>query len=108
MRHFIIIIRFLCIYPKKTNDLCRISSGYFSARVYFYCVSVIFFSVYVVLLKTLFFTPTWDFQTSVPSLFYSLTHSGIAWWPFIKQTIFISNLFLIYLIVVVYKRILQL
>ena len=70
--------------------------------------SVICFSVYMVLRKTLFFTPTWDFQTSVPSLFYSLTHSGIAWWPFIKQTIFISNLFLIYLIVVVYKCILQL
>lgn len=66
--------------------------------------SVLFFVVYYILRKTLFFTPTWDFQTSPSSLIALIFDSEIEAVSFIKQTIFISNIFWIYVFVVAYKR----
>ena len=67
--------------------------------------SILYFSAYMILRKTFFYTPRWDFQTSVPSLFSSLFNSGIEWMSFIKQSILLSNLFWIYLFTLIYKKI---
>lgn len=64
--------------------------------------AVVFFGAYFVLRKTVFYTPHWDFQTS-PATFFS-TDTGIDLPSFIKQSVFISNLLFIYLLVIMHKK----
>lgn len=78
----------------------------FRKKYYFWILlsSVLFFGIYFILRKTIFFTPRWNFQTSPASFLDALSDSGIDPASFIKQSIFISNLFWIYLCVLIYKK----
>ena len=67
--------------------------------------SALCFIIYYVLRKTLFYTPHFESQTSPAVFVRSLFSPSIDWFPFFKQTLFISNLFFIYIFVIVYKKI---
>lgn len=69
--------------------------------------SVLLFVTYFILRKTYFFTPHFEYQTSMNTFVGSLFNSGIEWIPFIKQSFFTSNLLILYLFIILYKRILN-
>lgn len=69
-------------------------------------ISVLLFSVFIVLRKTLFHTPHFEYQMSVHSILYALMYlSAIDWASFIKQSILLSNLLFLYFFVVIYKQV---
>jgi hypothetical protein len=66
--------------------------------------TILFFAIYYILRKTIFYTPRWNFQTSPVSFLDALADTGLDPASFIRQSILISNLFWIYLGVLLYKK----
>ncbi|MCX8081224.1 MAG: hypothetical protein N3F09_08315 [Bacteroidia bacterium] len=67
--------------------------------------SVLFFTVYIVLRKTYFYTPHHDEQFEVGKFFYRLLNPGFPAGEYIRQSFLNQNIFLLYLFLVTYKLI---
>lgn len=67
--------------------------------------SLLFFAVFLILRKTLFYTPHFDYQMSPDTLLNSILHPFVNWTSFIKQSLLLSNLLFLYFFVIIYKRI---
>lgn len=63
------------------------------------------FLVYVLLRKTLFYTHHWNHQLTFKFFFYTLFHSDLQLVPLIKQSLMTMNVYLIYIFLLVYKKI---
>ena len=66
--------------------------------------SVMFFILYFILRKTFFFTPHFESQATMKGFGDALMNFSLDFIPFIKQTFFISNIFIIYLLLLLYKK----
>ena len=66
-------------------------------------VSILLFVLFVILRKTFFYTPHFEYQTSLKTLFYSVLNLSTEWAPFLRQSILLSNLLFLYLLIVIYK-----
>jgi hypothetical protein len=78
----------------------------FSFQRYFlfvFLASVISFLIYYILRKTVFFTPHWNHQTSPAFLLSSFFDIQLNVTAMIRQTLMTMNLYLIYLLVIIYK-----
>lgn len=73
--------------------------------LYILIASIVFFFQYYLLRKTFFFTPQFDYQTNIDTFIHSLLRPTIDWPSFIKQSFFISNLLLMYLLIILYKKV---
>jgi hypothetical protein len=62
------------------------------------------FAVYLVLRKTLFYTPHLDYQSSLDYFKTTLFSLNYPLWPFLKQLMMTLNLYFIYLAVLLYKK----
>lgn len=62
------------------------------------------FAIYYVLRKTFFFTPHFDYQTTVTTFSYSILHPDIDPLPFFMQSFMVSNILIIYLLTLIYKK----
>ncbi len=67
-------------------------------------LSVICFAIYFILRKTMFYTPKYDHQASPLYFLESVFQIKFQILPYIKQTLMTLNIFIIYLIVVAYKK----
>lgn len=75
-------------------------------RYYFHVllISVVSFAAYYVLRKTIFYTPTYDHQASPGYFLESVTSLQFPLWPYIKQTMMTTNIFVLYLLLILYKK----
>lgn len=72
--------------------------------LYIFILCIVCFGIYFVLRKTLFYTPRFDYQAS-PSFFLdSLLQLKFPLIPYIRQTLMTLNIFIIYLLIVLYKK----
>lgn len=69
--------------------------------------SVLLFIMYFVLRKTLFYTPRFEHQVTLATYINSIIHPQIDWEAFIKQSFFISNIFILYLLLILYKWVIK-
>ena len=70
-----------------------------------FSVSVVLFLIYVVMRETFFYTPHFQYQMSFATFAESLIAPKVDWLSFIKQSLFLSNILLLYFSVVLYKKI---
>ncbi len=66
--------------------------------------SALFLVVYIILRNTYFYTPEWAYQTSIFGFIEVMKDQQLNLFQLIKQTFFISNLFLLFLFVIGYKK----
>lgn len=74
----------------------------FYLHIFFVCI--ICFSIYFILRKTLFYTPKYDYQASPTFFLNSLFKLKFPLIPYIKQTLMTLNIFIVYILVVIYKK----
>jgi hypothetical protein len=67
--------------------------------------SVIFFGVYFVLRKTLFFTPKYSSQLAVGNYLERIINPGFAWGEYFRQTFLMQNTLFLYFGIILYKKI---
>lgn len=65
------------------------------------------FGIYYLLRKTLFYTPTYDHQASPGYFLDSLVHLKFPLGSYIKQTVMTLNVFILYLFIVFYKKMIK-
>lgn len=70
-----------------------------------FLINLACFGVYILLRKTVFHTHHWAHQLTFKFFFYTLLHSDLQIVPLIKQSLMTMNVYLIYIFIVVYKRI---
>ncbi|MBL7838215.1 MAG: hypothetical protein JNM67_11920 [Bacteroidetes bacterium] len=68
-------------------------------------VNLACFLLYVVLRKTIFHTPHWSHQLTFKFFWYTLFNSDLQIVPLIKQSMMTMNVYLIYIFILVYKKI---
>jgi hypothetical protein len=68
-------------------------------------ISIVCFAVYFILRKTLFYTPKYDHQASPMYFLESVFQIKFPLGLYIKQTLMTLNIFILYLIIVAYKKI---
>ena len=68
-------------------------------------ICVICFGIYYVLRKTLFYTPKYDHQASPAYFLRAFIELRFPIFPYLKQTLMTLNLFILYILVVIYKKI---
>jgi len=66
---------------------------------------VAFFGIYFLLRKTLFYTPKYDHQASPAYFLESIFTLKFPIGPYLKQTLMTLNVFILYLVIVTYKKI---
>lgn len=69
--------------------------------------SVVLFFVYVILRKTFFYTPHFEYQMTISTFIHSILNPQIDLSSFVKQSFLLSNLLFLYYIVILYKNINQ-
>lgn len=67
-------------------------------------LSTVSFLCFFLLRKTFFYTPALNYQTSPQFLLQAVTHINIPLVPFFKQMLLSLNVFIIYFMVIIYKR----
>lgn len=72
--------------------------------LYVLLTCIICFATYFILRKTVFYTPLYDRQASPGFFLQSITRLQFPLGPYIRQTFLTLNLFIIYLLIVVYKK----
>jgi hypothetical protein len=81
---------------------------YFKHKVKYYLwimlSCIVCFAIYYVLRKTLFYTPKYDHQASASYFLSSILEIKFPLWPYLKQTAMTLNIFIIYMLVIVYKK----
>jgi hypothetical protein len=82
-------------------DLWKYRNRYFLSVA---ILCVISFAIYIVLRKTVFYTPTYDHQASAGYFLESILKIQFPLLPYIKQTMMTINIFILYLLVVMYKK----
>jgi hypothetical protein len=65
---------------------------------------VLCFAIYFILRKTIFFTPKYDHQASFSFFLSSLFKLKFSLGPYIRQTIMTLNLFILYFLIMAYKK----
>jgi hypothetical protein len=65
---------------------------------------VLCFAIYFVLRKTIFYTPKYDHQASFSFFLSSLFTLKFSLGPYIKQTMMTMNLFILYFLIIAYKK----
>jgi hypothetical protein len=65
---------------------------------------IVCFTIYFILRKTIFYTPRFDYQASPAFFIDSLFKIKFPLIPYIKQTLMTLNIFIIYLLIVFYKK----
>ncbi len=65
---------------------------------------VVCFIVYIVLRKTIFYTPKYDHQASAAFFFNSILKIKFPLGTYIRQTVMTLNIFLVYLALIIYKK----
>lgn len=106
--------------PYSTSHSC------FTARVYSYCLcdtchyrfynspkpvflfvflsNCLFFVLYLVLRKTVFYTPHLDYQASAGHFMSSVFQPNFPWALYLKQLAMTLTLFYLYLLIILYKK----
>jgi hypothetical protein len=69
-----------------------------------FLLNVLCFTAYFVLRKTIFHTYHWQHQTSPGFLIKTLFNSDLQIVPLVKQTMMTMNLYLVYIFIIIYKR----
>jgi hypothetical protein len=75
-----------------------------------YCLTIFIFSIlcfgaYFILRKTIFHTSHWSHQTSPEFLWATLWENDLQLVPLIKQSLMTMNIYLVYIFILVYKKI---
>ena len=70
-----------------------------------FLLNILCFATYFVLRKTIFHTYHWQHQTSPEFLIKTLFNSDLQLVPLIKQSLMTMNVYLIYIFLLIYKRI---
>lgn len=73
--------------------------------LYTLLLCILCFTIYIVLRKTVFYTPKYDHQASTGFFLSSVFSLKFPMIPFIKQTLMTMNISLVYVAVIVYKKI---
>jgi hypothetical protein len=68
-------------------------------------MSVVSFGIYYVLRKTYFYTPLYDHQATAGYFLQSLFEIRFPLFTYLKQTLMTLNIFILYILLVVYKKI---
>ncbi len=82
-------------------DYWKYREKYF-LHILFVCIGC--FAIYYVLRKTIFYTPAYDHQASPTYFLKAFTELRFPLIPYIKQTIMTMNVFIIYVLLVFYKK----
>lgn len=82
----------------------------FRNKYYLYCLllNIVCFAIYILLRKLIFETPRYSHHTNVEFMLGSFTKENFPLIPFIRQTFMTMNVFFIYVIIVIYKKIIKL
>lgn len=72
--------------------------------IYIFVLNILGFAFYFILRKTIFHTYHWQHQTSPKFLITTLFNSDLQLVPLVKQTMMTMNLYLIYIFILVYKK----
>lgn len=67
-------------------------------------ICILCFTIYIVLRKTVFYTPTYDHQASIGYFVSSIFKLQFPLLPYLKQTLMTMNLFILYIGLVLYKK----
>ncbi|MBI4930121.1 MAG: EpsG family protein [Bacteroidetes bacterium] len=109
--NYIYIFLLLSIFQREYTffafGIISLIDYYFLRKRYYLFVfvsSVFFFFIYFVLRKTFFFTPHYEFQTSLKTFLNSIIYPDMDWISFLKQSLLISNILIIYFLALVYKK----
>lgn len=93
---------FLALGLISVLDLWKFREKYY---LHVLLICIVCFAIYYVLRKTLFYTPLYDKQASPGYFLESLTRLKFPLGSYLRQTLMTLNLFIIYLVIVSYKKI---
>lgn len=72
--------------------------------IYVFIINIACFLIYFALRKTIFHTHHWSHQTSPEFLLKTLFNSDLQLVPLIKQSLMTMNIYLIYIFIIIYKK----
>ncbi|MGZ4099769.1 MAG: hypothetical protein ACXVNM_12860 [Bacteroidia bacterium] len=91
---------FLALSLIAALDLWKLKEKYY---LHVLAVCILCFIIYFVLRKTVFYTPLYDRQASPVYFLESIFHLKFPLIPYIRQTLMTLNIFILFLILIVYK-----